>query len=117
MLNLTQANFKKIKDKLLHEQKKVEEDIKALKEDDPVLSSMVSESSEPGTDSWMADVHSRAMAARSSLEVMLKNIRKAMMALNSGKYGKCDSCGKQIEAQRLEAMPTATNCISCSKKS
>lgn len=117
MLNLTQTNFRKIKEKLLHEQKKVEQDIKSLREADPVLSSHVSESSEPGTDSWMADVHSRAMAARGSLEGMLKNVKKALLALKNGNYGKCESCGRRIEPQRLEAMPTAVKCIICSKKS
>lgn len=116
MSNQTQLNSKKIKEKLLDEQNKLEADLKSLKEDDPVLDSLVSESSEPGTDSWMADVHSRAMAARGSLEGMLKNIKKALRALNTGKYGKCEDCGKQIEAERLEAMPTAVKCITCSKK-
>ena len=46
----------KIKNILLRQQKKVEQNIKALENEDPVLSDNASaESSEPGTDSWLAD--------------------------------------------------------------
>lgn len=116
MLNLTQENFRKIKGLLLREKKVVEKNLRSIKDDDPVLSSRVSESSEPGTDSWMADVHGRATAVRKGLEDFLKGIKKSIENLNSGKYGKCEKCGKQIEPGRLKAMPTATLCISCSKK-
>jgi len=30
-----------------------------------------------------------------------------------GQYGLCESCGKPIGAERLEALPTATRCIRC----
>jgi RNA polymerase-binding transcription factor DksA len=106
----------KIRQLLLRQQKEVEQEIKALEEDDPVLSVGLPESSEPGTDSWMAEVHGRATAARQSLQVILLNIRKSLKALRMGKYGKCENCGKMIEKERLAVMPTATLCISCSKK-
>lgn len=105
----------KIKQVLLKKQQKVEAEIKALDEEDPVLSDQTPESSEPGTDSWLADVHSRSQAAKLSLMEMLKSTKKALARLNTGKYGKCEKCGKQIEEKRLEVMPDATRCISCSK--
>lgn len=108
--------FEKIKKLLVKQQKKVEKDLKALEQDDPVLNSGPAESSEPGTDSWLADVHSRVVAVKISLQDMLLNTRKALEKMRSGKYGKCENCGKMIESERLEAMPTATLCISCSKK-
>jgi RNA polymerase-binding transcription factor len=30
-----------------------------------------------------------------------------------GAYGLCERCGKEIGAERLEALPSATRCISC----
>jgi DnaK suppressor protein len=30
-----------------------------------------------------------------------------------GAYGLCESCGKEIGAERLEALPSATRCIAC----
>lgn len=116
MLNLTRPNFEKIKNALLRQQQKVEEEIKSLEQDDPVNSLGMAESSEPGTDSWVADTHGRVMAVKHSLRTLLDRIKGSLNALKTGKYGKCSNCGKQIEPQRLEAMPTADLCISCSKK-
>ena len=105
----------KIKEILLNKQKTVEAEIKALDADDPVLSDQTPESSEPGTDSWLADVHSRSQAAKMSLMNMLRNTQKALVRLNTGKYGKCERCGKAIEEKRLEVMPDAIRCMTCSK--
>lgn len=115
MLKLTRPNFEKIKNLLLKQQKKVEDDLKNLSKNDPVMEQVV-ESSEPGTDSWMADVHSRVVAVRVSLQSMLQRTKIALKKLKDGNYGKCEKCSKHIEGERLEAMPTATLCISCSKK-
>lgn len=101
---------------LLRRRRKVEEEIKAIEKDDPVLSSQVSESSEPGTDSWMADVHGRAMVIKQNLQTVLGDISYALTALKMGRYGKCEICGKRIEGARLRANPLARTCLSCSKK-
>lgn len=117
MLDLTRKSFDKVKSMLLHQQKKVEADLKAVEKEDVVLNPAgLAESTEPGTDSWMADVHSRSMATRQSLLDLLTRIKKALINIRAGKYGTCDNCGKTIEPARLEAMPTATLCLSCSKK-
>lgn len=109
------STLKKIKDLLLHQQKKVEEEIQLLDADDPVNSNGIVESSEPGTDSWVADTHTRTVAVKKGLQDLLLKIKHALQSVSSGKYGKCENCGKKIEAVRLEAMPTAHLCISCSK--
>ena len=105
----------KIKDLLTRQQKKVEEEIEQLDADDPVNSNDVAESSEPGTDSWVADTHTRTVAVKKNLQDLLVKIKNSLKSVASGSYGKCENCGKKIEANRLEAMPTATLCISCSK--
>jgi RNA polymerase-binding transcription factor DksA len=51
-----------------------------------------------------------------NLQDALVRIKKALVNLSTGKYGKCDNCGNKIEDVRLDAMPTATLCISCSQK-
>jgi len=40
-------------------------------------------------------------------------VRKALAAINLGKYGKCEICGKDIDKARLRAYPEATTCIDC----
>lgn len=109
------STVKKIKDLLLNQQKKVEEEIKLLDQDDPVNSNDIAESSEPGTDSWVADTHTRTVAVKKTLQDMLTKIKHSLQSLSSGKYGKCENCGKKIESSRLDAMPTASLCIACSK--
>lgn len=108
--------IKKIKDLLLRQKKQVEEEIELLEEDDPVNSNDLAESSEPGTDSWVADTHTRTVAVKMNLQNMLSKIKHSLQSVSLGKYGKCENCGKKIEDSRLEAMPTASLCISCSKK-
>ena len=40
-----------------------------------------------------------------------RQIRAAIERLDMGKYGICERCGKEIPAQRLEALPYVTLCI------
>ncbi len=52
--------------------------------------------------------------SRSAIEVELENrltsIKDALMRIDSGKYGICKVCNKQIEVDRLEANPSAETC-------
>lgn len=44
---------------------------------------------------------------------LIKKIDEALVSLEAGEYGYCDSCGVEIGIRRLEARPTATQCIDC----
>lgn len=39
--------------------------------------------------------------------------RQALARLESGSYGLCTTCGEPIAQARLEALPTAAQCIRC----
>ena len=41
------------------------------------------------------------------LENQLKEVKDALEKIDAGKYGLCEVCGKPIEKERLEAMPSA----------
>jgi len=41
----------------------------------------------------------------------LRQVESALARIESGEYGTCAVCGKQIPVERLEAMPSATLCI------
>jgi DnaK suppressor protein len=41
----------------------------------------------------------------------LRQIESALARIESGEYGTCTVCGKEIPVERLEAMPSATLCI------
>ncbi|PYE39628.1 TraR/DksA family transcriptional regulator [Psychrobacter fozii] len=38
-------------------------------------------------------------------------VDNALSRIENGTYGECEVCGKQIEVQRLEALPYATLCM------
>jgi RNA polymerase-binding protein DksA len=48
-----------------------------------------------------------------SLNEELKQIGHALERMESGEYGKCESCGEEISVKRLEAVPHANYCIKC----
>ncbi|MEO1888526.1 MAG: RNA polymerase-binding protein DksA [Cycloclasticus sp.] len=44
---------------------------------------------------------------------LIKKIDESLIMLDSEEYGFCESCGLDITIKRLEARPTATQCIDC----
>lgn len=52
-----------------------------------------------------------AMSAQAYLSV--DEIDRAMIRIENGSYGYCESCQQPIIRARLRAMPFATQCISC----
>ncbi|HBM79826.1 MAG: TraR/DksA C4-type zinc finger protein [Clostridiales bacterium] len=44
-----------------------------------------------------------------------KRIEDALERINNGKYGICEICGREIEKERLNAVPYANLCIDCEK--
>ncbi len=48
-----------------------------------------------------------------SLNDEFEQIEKALYRMEKGEYGKCEECGKQISAKRLEVVLYANSCIKC----
>lgn len=46
----------------------------------------------------------------------LYHLEKALERIEKGEYGQCVSCGKEINHERLEAVPHARLCIECKSK-
>jgi DnaK suppressor protein len=44
------------------------------------------------------------------------SLREALQRFDEGTYGICDTCGRRISAQRLEALPQARLCIDCAQR-
>jgi len=55
------------------------------------------------------------LSLEAKLEAELRDTRKALEAIEKGKYGICKYCGKEIDQRRLEARPTSSSCIQCKK--
>lgn len=43
-------------------------------------------------------------------------IERALQRIESGEYGLCENCGRQIGINRLKAMPTVRLCIACQQE-
>jgi len=48
-----------------------------------------------------------------TLELKLRNINLALEKMKKGKYGICEKCRKEIEAERLKTIPEARYCLKC----
>lgn len=59
-----------------------------------------------------AEQLSRVGAHEQLLEV-LADIERAQAKVAEGTYGRCDTCGGPIGDARLEALPWASECVSC----
>ncbi|MDO4249905.1 MAG: RNA polymerase-binding protein DksA [Moraxella sp.] len=70
----------------------------------------------------MADINDRAtqeeefalaLRTRDRERKLVRKIDKSLADIESGDYGYCETCGVEIGLRRLEARPTATQCIDC----
>jgi RNA polymerase-binding transcription factor DksA len=46
-------------------------------------------------------------------QIRVTELEHAAARLDAGDYGRCENCGGPIGAERLDARPAATTCISC----
>ena len=72
--------------------------------------------------SAMADINDRAtqeeefalaLRTRDRERKLIRKIDKSIAEIDTGDYGYCETCGTEIGLKRLEARPTATQCIDC----
>lgn len=113
---MAQNIFDTIKKTLMKQQEEVEENLRSVQGEDAATEPALAETSEPGMDSWIAESHTRTVALVNQLKKMGSNIKAALYRMKDGSYGKCTKCGNSIETNRLLVVPTATLCLSCSKK-
>lgn len=116
MLRLPRKSVELIKKYLLRQQKEVEKNLIEVENEDPATMPSLVETSEPGTDSYIADTHGKSLVFEKSLTDAKTSIITALQKIRNKTYGKCENCKKQIEIGRLLAIPTAKLCLSCSGK-
>ena len=58
----------------------------------------------------------RVLSLAEGLQQRLDDVRASLGRIDKGTYGKCEGCGKDIPPERLEAIPTASLCITCKSK-
>ncbi len=53
------------------------------------------------------------MTLEGSARDMLASVDAALVRVDEGRYGVCTRCGKEIQPERLDAVPAAELCIAC----
>lgn len=70
----------------------------------------------------MADVGTEAFDQELTLDLLgntkevLEQIEAALLRIEDGSYGQCESCGHSIPRARLDAIPYAALCVKCASK-
>ena len=65
----------------------------------------------------LIDITEEILAELSDIEIeILRAIDQALERIHNGTYGICEVCGKEIEEERLEAIPWTTLCIQHAKE-
>ena len=110
--------LKKIKEGLLEEKAELEKELAEIakkkgKKFIPVYPEYGNDNEENAAEISEYEIH---LALDKNLEKLLGDTIKALAKIESGTYGKCDSCGIDIIPERLEAYPSASLCINCQSK-
>ena len=110
------------------EKKKVEYFKKKLEERQQQLRKNVSRTEQDGRASDLDSAQDIADRAASSYNKeflfsqsnndrqLLNMVDSALARIREGSFGECVSCGKEINAKRLEAVPWTRHCIECQEK-
>ncbi len=68
---------------------------------------------DPADRATQEEEFSLELRTRDRERKLIKKIDKTVDAIEADDYGFCESCGIEIGIRRLEARPTATQCIDC----
>jgi DnaK suppressor protein len=79
--------------------------------------SMADATGEVGFDEEYADAGSftfereRDLSLVDNVKDLIEKVQHALTRIDDGSYGRCEACGKPIEAERLDALPYTTLCL------
>lgn len=83
---------------------------------------MTESSSDRSPDPGNAEASSMKLELAKELSIeqntidLLGKVENALRRIESGGYGTCESCGKSIPLERLDALPYSTFCVECASK-
>jgi RNA polymerase-binding protein DksA len=112
----------RFRERLLEERKRVEAAIAYLHEEAPgsmedQVEEMIGTSdNHPGDAATVTLDREMDYTLQENSGHVLAEIDQALQRLDDGTFGTCRTCGQPIAAERLEAMPWATQCIDCKSK-
>ena len=118
-LTMEEDKIVKLKEQLLKERQELEEEIAHMSHNQ-LDGSMSETTGELSTyDNHPADMgsemfeRSKDLSLREGMKHQVSHIDDALKSMSQGTYGVCEMCGKKIDDDRLEAMPSTTLCLAC----
>ncbi len=91
--------------------------LSSLKSQDPFSDpDRLNDNAASDTDAKEEISHERMEALEKELKLSMEEIEKALERIKKGTYGKCMSCSKMIDTERLAIKPTALYCVDCEKR-
>lgn len=87
-----------------------------MEEVDRTVSHMKEEAAnfaDPADRATQEEEFSLELRTRDRERKLIKKIDKTLEAIDGDDYGYCETCGIEIGLRRLEARPTATQCVDC----
>ena len=106
---MTAEQIKKHKEKLVAEEKEIEEDLKEAEK----TSTMGNDVDDFSEETDEVEEYVTRVGIRAALKRRLNEIRRALSKIGIGSYGKCEKCGMRIEEEVLEADPESVLCKHC----
>ncbi|MCY6483729.1 TraR/DksA C4-type zinc finger protein [Clostridium aestuarii] len=119
-MNKVEMNY--FKSKLLRERKKVEAILKQMEENGVINSNSEMASELSFYDNHPSDIATelfdkeKGIALKKNETNVLKEIDISLQNIQSGTYGKCKECGKEISEERLNFIPYTQYCVHCKKE-
>lgn len=116
-MTLTADTLDRYRDSLRAERTRILGTISALREE--FSHSQSDDTEENGLETHLADnatitfLRERDISIEEHEEHVLAEIDAALGRLAGGTFGTCANCGREIDAQRLDALPWASLCITC----
>ena len=109
---------KKMKDALLNEKKRLEEELSQIaeKKGKKFVTVYPEYGNKDEDNAAEITIHELNLALDKNLEKLLSGVIKALAKVENGTYGHCDNCNEEIPVERLEAFPAADFCITCKSK-
>ena len=83
----------------------------ALMSEPPEATGGISFGKRVGEGTSMAIERIEQVALHDDMQVLLKDVERALAKVDEGTYGKCDVCGAEIPPERLEILPWAVLCV------
>ncbi len=96
----------------------LEIDLQEAKEKRQQLDDQLSEKPDMGLGQGSAGAGSweMALARRDRVVAQIEALEDALARVQAGTYGQCERCGRPIDPERLEILPTTRLCSECAEQ-